>query len=161
MADDFIGIEVSGLEELRREFGNWPKIIQDEVIDAANDYIMKSIVKYPPYKYVTFRQAYGGWFSEKQRRYVMARIAEGTIKPGMPNRSGRLGQGWKVIDRGTSSLIVNEVPYAGYVMGDSSQARMMGKIGWSKVAQWLKDHMGGIIGAARKGLVEALRRINT
>lgn len=156
---DFIGIEVAGIEELRREFGNWPGVIQDEVIDSANAYILKNIKKYPPYKYVPFKTAYGGWFSEKQRRYVMARIAEGTIKPGMPNRSNRLAQGWKVIDRGTQSIIVNEVPYAGYVMGDRTQARMHQKIGWDTLGDWVNNHMGGIVKAAREGLTNALRKL--
>jgi hypothetical protein len=160
MANDFIGIEVFGIEELRREFGNWPPIIQDEVVNSVNAHVLKNIKRYPPYKYVTFRQAYGGWFSEKQRRYVMARIAEGTIKPGMPNRTNRLAQGWKVIDKGTQSLIVNEVPYAGYVMGAGTQARMHQKIGWDTIPQWLNKNMGGIIKAAREGLTNALRKIN-
>ena len=160
MANDFIGIEVFGIEELRREFGNWPKIIQDGVIDSANQYIIKNVKKYPPYKYVTFQQAYGGWFSEKQRRYVMARIAEGTIKPGMPNRTNRFAQGWKIIDKGTQSIIVNEVPYAGYLMGDGTQARMHTKIGWDTLSKWINNNMSGIINAARQGLVNALRKIN-
>lgn len=157
---DFIGLEVNGIDEIRREFGNWPKIIQDDVIDEVNKYILANVKKYPPYKYVSFKQAYGGWFSEKQRRYVMARIAEGAIKPGMPNRSNRLAQGWKVIDKGTQSIIVNEVPYAGYVMGDGSQARMHSKIGWKTLREWIRSNMGGIITAARQGLSVALRKIN-
>jgi hypothetical protein len=160
MSDDFIGFEVQEIEALRREFGNWPKVIQDEVIDAANRYVLKTIKKYPPYAHVTFKQAYGGWFSERQRRYVMARIAEGTIRPGMPNRSGRFAAGWKVIDKGTQSLVVNEVPYSGFLMGDGTQARMHKKIGWDPIGGWINKNMGGIIGAAREGLVKALRRIN-
>ena len=144
---------------MRRKFGNWPKIIQDEVIDEVNKYIMKDIKKYPSYSYVSFKSAYGGWFSDKQRKYVMARIKEGSIRPGTPNRSGRFGQGWKVIDKGTSSMIVNEVPYSGYLMG-SGQARMHKKIGWKQIPEWISNHMGNIIKAARQGLSDALRRIN-
>jgi hypothetical protein len=158
MADDFIAFEVIGIEALRREFGNWPKIIQDEVIDEVNKYIMRDIKKYPPYRYVPFKQAYGGWFSEKQRKYVMARISEGTITPGMPNRSGRFARGWKVIDKGTQSIIANEVPYSGYLMG-GGQARMHKQIGWEQIPEWLKSHMGNIIKAAREGLVQAVRKI--
>jgi len=158
MADDFIALEAVGIEELRQKFGNWPKIIQDEVIDEVNKYIIKEIKNYPPYSYVTFKRAYGGWFSDKQRKYVMARIREGSIRPGTPNRSGRFGQGWKVIDKGTSSMIVNEVPYGGYLMG-SGQARMHNIIGWKKIPEWISKHMGNIMKAARQGLVDALRRI--
>jgi len=161
MADDFIGIEVHGLVELRREMGNWPKEIQNKVIDEVNKYIMKDIKKYPPYRYVTFKQAYGGWFSDKQRKYVMARIAEGSIKPGQPNRSGRFGQGWKIIDKGISSMIVNEVPYSGYLMGAGSQARMHKKIGWKTIPEWITKHMGKIMDSARQGLAKAVRKINS
>jgi hypothetical protein len=161
MADDFIAIEAHGILELQREIGNWPKVIQDEVIDEVNKYVVKSIKKYPPYRYVTFKQAYGGFFSDKQRKYVMARIAEGSIKPGQPNRTGRFAQGWKVIDKGTSSMIVNEVPYSGYLMGDGSQARMHSKIGWKTISKWLQSHMNKIIDSARQGLVKAVRKINS
>lgn len=157
---DFIGFEVVGIEELRREFGNWPKEIQNQVIDSVNRFVIKSIKKYPPYRYIPFKQAYGGWFSEKQRRYVMARIAEGSIRPGQPNRTNRFGQAWKIIDKGTQSIIVNELPYAGYLMGSGTQARMHQKIGWKTIPEWISNNMGGIVKAAREGLVNALRRIN-
>ena len=160
MSDQWIGLEVIGIDELRREMGNWPKEIQNAVVDQVNAYVLDNIKKYPPYMHVRFKDAYGGWFSEKQRKYVMARIREGTIVPGKPNRTNTLANGWKVIDRGVSSIIVNEVPYAGYVMGDSEQARMPKKIGWDTVGGWVTKHMTNIVGAARQGLVNAINKIN-
>jgi len=161
MSDQWIGLEVWGIEELRREMGNWPVEIQNAVVDQVNAYVLDNIKKYPPYMHVKFKDAYGDWFSEKQRKYVMARISEGSIRPGQSNRSQRLAQGWKVIDKGIESIIVNEVPYAGYVMGDSEQARMHKKIGWDTIGSWINKRMSGIITAARKGLVDAVNKINS
>jgi hypothetical protein len=90
----------------------------------------------------------------------MARISEGSIRPGIANRTQQLAQGWKVIDKGIESIIVNEVPYAGYVMGDGEQARMHTKIGWSTVGGWITKHMSSIVNAARDGLVKAVNKIN-
>ena len=161
MVDSFIGFEVAGIEELRREFGNWPKQIQDEVIDAVNKDLIKRVRKYPPYAYVPFKRAYGGWFSEKQRRYVMAKIRAGEINPGVSNRTNRFGQGWKVIDKGTSSLIVNEVPYGRYLMGTGTQARMHKIIGWDMISEFIQKNMGNVLNAARQGLMNALRKIGS
>jgi hypothetical protein len=89
----------------------------------------------------------------------MARISEGSIVPGRSNRSQRLAQGWKIIGSGSNSLIVNEVPYAGYVMGDNEQARMPAKIGWKKITDIITDRMDQIIRRADAGIQKAIKKL--
>jgi hypothetical protein len=58
-------------------------------------------LKHPdPYKYVSRESAYGYTFkSDKQRRYVMAKIRSGEITPGQENRTGRSEEAWQYVAR--------------------------------------------------------------
>ena len=156
---DFVGIDVTGTEELIAKLNRLPPEAQDQAVEDVNKYLLNVLRAYPSYNYVSFKQAYGGWFSEKQRKYVMARIAEGTIKPGMPNRSQRFAQGWKVVGYGRQSIIANETPYGRYLVDDTAQARMPAKIGWKKLKDTVKQRMGRIIEKADAGVKKALRKL--
>lgn len=158
MSDEFIAFEVTGIDELRREFGNWDPAIQDDMVNEVNKYVVKEVKKYPPYAYVPYKKAYGGWASEKQRKYVMAKIREGEITPGIPNRTGRFGQGWEIVGYGRNSMVANEVPYGRYLMDDTGQSRMHKLIGWDRLTAWIKKNTDGIMRTARKALVDALKK---
>ena len=157
MAGEFVGVEIAGLEDLMVKLNKLPEVVQDHAIDEANKYMLNVLKLYPPYSYVPFNQAYGKWFSEKQRRYVMARIAEGSITPGMPNRSQRFANNWKVVGYGRNSIIANETPYGPYLVGDNTQARMPAKIGWKKLSATIKQRMAQIISKAEAGVKKAIR----
>lgn len=159
MADDFIGLEVAGVEELRTLLAKVPDAVGGEAVDEVNKYLVNVLKQYPPYKHVKYKDAYGGWKSEKQRRYVMARISEGTITPGYANRSQEFSRGWKTVDKGINSLIVNEVPYGRYLMGDTTQARMMGMIGWDRITFIIRERMPEIIKKAVAGVKKGLAKL--
>ena len=156
---DFVAIEVAGLDELIEKLGKLPDDVQDEAIEAVNAYLLNVLKSYPPYAYVPYKRAYGGWFSDKQRRYVMARIREGTIKPGTPNRSQQFAKGWDVLGYGRKSMIVNQTPYGPYLVGDSEQARMPKKIGWKKLGDTIKDRMEEIYRRADIGVKNAIKKL--
>ena len=157
MAGEFVGVEIAGLDDLMVKLNKLPDVVQDHAIDEANKYMLNVLKLYPPYRHVTMKQAYGGFISEKQRRYVMARIAEGTIRPGMPNRSQRFASSWKVVGYGRNSIIANETPYGPYLVGDSSQSSMHQKIGWKKLGDTIKQRMTQIISKAEAGVKKAIR----
>lgn len=159
MADDFIGLEVYGVEEIRSLLAKVPTAVADEAVDEVNKYLLNVLKQYPPYKHVRYADAYGGFKSDKQRRYVMARIAEGTITPGYANRSQNFAKGWKVVDKGVSSLIVNEVPYGHYLMGDTTQARIMGMIGWDRITFIIRERMPEIVKKAVAGVKKGLAKL--
>jgi len=157
MVDDFIAVD--GAAELSAKLNKLPEAVQDAVIDEVNPYLVNVLKAYPAYRYISFKQAYGGFFSEKQRKYVMARIREGSIRPGQPNRTQRMARGWKVLGGGRNSLIVNETPYAPYLMSDSQQARMPAKIGWKKLMDVIKNRMKKIQDKADAGAKKAIKRL--
>lgn len=113
---------------------------------------------YPAYKYVSRAEAYPdapagpGWFSDRQRRYVMAKMRKGEIA--IPyQRTDTLKQGWQ----STGVGIKNTVPYSRYVQGSMSQSQHENLVGWPTTRNWLKEHIGQIIDRARPVIAEALR----
>ena len=155
--NDFIAIE--GIEPVTKALGQLPRDMQDSAVDEINPYLVNVFRQYPSYKYVPFATAYGGWFSDKQRKYVMARIREGSIIPGQSNRTQELARGWKIIGEGADSIIANETPYAGYVMGDQTQARMPAKIGWETMSAKIESRMDQIKRKAQAGVNKAIRKL--
>jgi hypothetical protein len=95
MVSDFIAIE--GAKQIAFDISRLPETVQDSAADEVNKYLLNVFKAYPTYKYVPFRTAYGGFFSDKQRRYVMASIKKGIIKPGSAHRTQTMANGWKMI----------------------------------------------------------------
>jgi hypothetical protein len=154
-----VDIVIDGLEALRSKLDRFPKEAQDAAANQVNKYVLNVMREYASYKYVPFKTAYGGWFSEKQRRYVMARISEGTLHPGSPSRTQALRAGWKTMGTGMDSLIVNAVPYASFVIGDDTQSRMHKKIGWWTVGKRLKERAAEIERQAKAGVDNAIKKL--
>jgi len=154
---DFIGIEIQGAEGLAEALAKVPDVVADAAIDEANAYMVRSLRAYPPYTHVTYQAAYGGWKSEKQRRYVMARISEGTITPGKANRTQNMSRGWEIVGYGRSSFITNQVDYAHFLMSDDSQANMPKFIGWKRVGDVLKERTKEILRRAEIGAKNAIK----
>ena len=133
---DFIGLDVYGVEEVTRKV----KYITSEEaagagVEEANKYVIEQMRTYAPYKYVSVADA-GGWKSEKQRRYVMAAIRRGEIN--VPyQRTQNMNRGWKAVGEGINQIVVNETPYAGYVMGDA-QTKGHSLRGWTTAAARLR-----------------------
>ena len=159
MSNDFIGVDAAGIEEMVALLSKIPPEARAGAVEAASKYLLNVLKTNPPYAYVPFKKAYGKWFSEKQRKYVMARISEGSIKPGSSHRTQRLSKGWRAIGKGENTLLVNEVPYAKHVVGNESQARMPAKIGWKKTKDTVKSRMSEIIRKANAGVKNALHKL--
>ena len=127
-------IKLEGLDQIkaRLAFMQDPRGMQAGLEAAAND--IRNIAKvYPPYKHVTMKQA-GGWKSDKQRKYVMAKIREGSIIPGKSRRSNKLRDNWKIKVNKLSAQVHNQSTYGPYVQGGGDdQSRMHDLIGWKTV----------------------------
>lgn len=160
MANELIGFEVQGLAELQAKLAKLPKEAQGAMIDEVNAYMLNVMRAYAPYKSVTRRQAYDDetFFSDKQRRFFFAALNDGRIQ--IPyRRTQTLSRGWKVLDKGTKSLIYNEVSYAKYVQDAEQQARMMGMIGWKGYQALLKERMAKILQVADAGVKKAIKKL--
>jgi hypothetical protein len=101
----------------------------------------------PPYKYVSRFSAYGlqdggpGWFSDKQRRYVMAMIRKGVITPGTSQRTGTTSAGWHVESKGAKSVIVNTTEGARWTQNNYWQARQPARVGWHKAGDTIDKNL--------------------
>jgi hypothetical protein len=160
---DFIAIDITGEEEIAAKLRKLPGAAIDMGVDEASEYLKNSLRQYPPYAKVTRAAAYpevGGWFSDKQRRWFFANLRNGNLN--VPyGRTQQLANAWKIIGKGKSSIIANEMPYAKYVMGDSrsEQSRMSKLIGWLGIDQVVKERLPRIIEKFDAGVKKAIRKL--
>ena len=102
------------------------------------------LMHYVPYKHITVKQA-GGWKSDKQRRYVMAKIREGKIDPGVPHRTGEMQRAWDIQRMGDQERIINPLGYPNFVMQDEEQTLGHKKRGWRVVSVVVKNNIAGAL----------------
>lgn len=146
-----IKITVRNLEKVKAFIDSLPRNVRGIATKAMAEWFVgngsRGLKQYPPYKYITRKSAYGKTFvSDKQRRYVMAKIRSGEIDPGYPHRTGNYQRGWgEIRNEVTRSRIVNNVPYAHYVGGDADQARLNKKVGWRTVSDIISTNIKGAI----------------
>lgn len=145
-----IKITATGFNEVK----DWLTTIERGLKGKATEWFAEYLVgdqshglkHYSPYQYVPYRKAYGGFFSDKQRRYVMAMIQQGKIDPGYPHRTGEFQRAWEYKVSGSGRYtITNATPYGGYLVDDNKQARLPGMAGWRKVSEIIKDNWHGAI----------------
>jgi len=113
-----------------------PKNIRGAATEVIAKEFVKRFKKYPRYKYVSRGAAYpevGGFFSEKQRRFVMAGIKSGRIQPGKPHRTKRLQEGWHIEGKNTPLQVVNSEPAAVFAFHPIYQARQLAMVGWKDI----------------------------
>lgn len=158
MSDDFIGIDITGEDEIARKLKGLPPAAQDAAVDEMSKYLLNVLRLYPPQKYVSRKDAYGvSFFSDKQRRWFFAALKSGELS--IPyKRSYNLRDNWKQLGRGASSIIVNETSYAKYVMGDKEQSRHEQKVGWKKLGDIVKERMGRVLEKADAGIKRAIKK---
>ena len=150
-----------GLEEFRIYLHNLTRRLRGKAVEWISDWLIgdssHGFKHYVPYRQVTRQAAYGRTFeSDKQRRYVMARIAEGTIDPGFPHRTGRMQRGWVKRGAGVRTTIENTEGYTDYVMG-RGQARLNKMVGWRQVADVIATNIKGAIRHA-EAMIKTLKR---
>jgi hypothetical protein len=158
----FIAIDITGIDRVKSYLSRFPAVAADAGCDAAADYLVSALKLYPPYSYVTRARAYPdapagpGWFSDKQRRYVMMMIHKGLIHPGVKNRTQEFARAWTKVGKGQNVIVANETSYGIFLMDDQRQARMMAIIGWKKIQDTLEERQGKleqvIVGAVNRAL---------
>lgn len=141
---------------------NLPRDLRGPATEEAAKYLVGNVshglTHYPAYQYVTRARAYGNpFFSERQRRFIMAGIADGRIDPGYPHRTGRLQRGWTITYDGVKTRITNTEAYAPFVMGDNEQSRHEALAGWRVVSKVEVDNEKGMIQAADLRVVREIK----
>jgi hypothetical protein len=139
---------------------DWLKALPQNVKQIASEAFAEYVVgdeghglkHYPPYKYLPWSKI-GGFVSDRQRRYVMARIHDGTITPGVSQSNGYFRDAWTYSAAGSRYVIKNDVSYAQYLVGPGTQATRPAMTGWRKWTQTIEDNAAG-------GLRHAVAKIN-
>lgn len=142
MADRPVEIRYKGQKfrvgELGARIAELPRLARKPALRHISDFMRKRFMLYPRYKYVSRRSAYpevNGFFSDKQRKFVMAGIRNGTIQPGSPHRTQSLKNDWRVEEgnRIESIMLVNDNPAAVFAYSPQFQARQLEQVGWKNV----------------------------
>lgn len=153
MMASLIGIDIRGVEPLTKYLDDLKKAeIAKRASEEVAKYLLNVLRTYPPYQYVSRANAYPdapagpGWFSDKQRRWFFAALANGELN--LPyQRTQGLSRGWQIVGSGDNIIIVNETDYGIHVMGDSQgefQSRMSARIGWKTMPYILSERQDRI-----------------
>lgn len=162
---DFIAIDIKAETLDRTRLGEAPAAVQNACANAVAEYMLNVVQEQPPYSYVTRAEAYPdalagpGWFSARQRKYVMAQIRKGAIQPGSSSRTQEFREGWEIIGDGANVMLTNEVPYGIYLKDNDRQARMMAMIGWKKIEQDLEERAEQLVRIMNAAAKNALKKL--
>ena len=149
MANEFISI--SGMETILQRLRKLPKEAGDAGVEEANKYMLNILRKYPPRSSAPFQ-----WTSDKQRRFVMAKLRE--QGQAWYTRTQTLSRGWKLEGKGQSQIIRNDVPYTEFVQ-DRNQIQGHRVRGWMTVNTMLKEKGKNILKKFDQGVKKALRKL--
>ena len=154
---ELIGIDISGNKELAAKLDKLPAQAADFGVEYANEYILNMQRTYVPYKHVSVAQA-GGWKSDAQRRYVMAKIRSGEIS--VPyNRTQTLRKGWKLVGKGRGQIVANEVDYAKWVKDIRSQSQGHMLRGWEVIPNELRNKAEQIVRRFEAGVKAGMKKL--
>jgi hypothetical protein len=155
-----IKVAVKGIEKIQEFLRALPLGTKTVATRGVAEYLIGDVSHglkhYPPYTHVPY-SAIGGFRSDRQRRYVMARIREGSIEPGISASNGYFRDAWRISGEAPRYNLVNDVGYAGFLVGDSQQSLHSQKQGWRKISQTIADNLAGALQNAIAKVNEWLR----
>lgn len=146
---NFIGIDVQGIATIQNRLSKLPQEAKDLGVETANEYIVNIMREYPPKPTAPFV-----WSSDKQRKYVMAKIREG----GYTGRTQQLRNAWKTVGEGYKQIVANETPYAQFVQ-DENQIIGHTTNGWSTIASNMKAKGSEILKRFDAGVKKAIKKL--
>jgi hypothetical protein len=167
---DFLGVDVSGVDEIAAKIKKLPGVVQDYVVDDLSKYYINVFkTSQPPQKFVTRAQAYPnavirsprgkrivGFFSWAQFKFVMALWSQGKVPH---RRTQAMRNAWRQVGEGERSFIVNDAPGAQFVMGDETQSRHEKLVGWQTVGVMISSHMPQAMKKVDAAIVKAFRKL--
>lgn len=151
-----VEFSVTGIPELQAYLERLSVQLRETVEGAMAEYFVgdesHGLKHEVAYRYVSRTEAYGQPFvSDRQRRYVMARIHDGTITPGVENRTHQMAAAWDWEQSGGQTFIRNEAQGVEFVEGDQ-QARQPDLVGWRKYAEIIQTNIDGALRAATQAI---------
>ncbi len=148
MADLFLGkragdavlnVRVTGIKEIQAKLKKLPGVIVRDCELAVANYMLNQLVtkEIPPYKKVTRRSVYGVPFaSDKQRRWFFFALSHGMIDVPYRRRgkAGGIASRWHIQQTKNNVFLYNDDPAATWVYGDTTQNKLIGRIGWKTIS---------------------------
>jgi hypothetical protein len=144
-----VKIYITGYDTLWERMKRLPKEACNAAVEEANKYIVNQMQVQPPKPTQPFV-----WTSDKQRRYVMAKISEG----GYTGRTQALRNSWKTEGKGYEQIVISDSPYAQFVQ-DTNQILGHKINGWVTVNQMLKNKGAEILKRFEAGVKKALKKL--
>jgi hypothetical protein len=135
------------IEELGTRIAEIPRLLRRPALLTISQFMLRKFKLYPRYKEVSRKRAYPeveGFFSDKQRRFVMAGIAAGRIQPGRPHRTQNLKNAWRIEDDNStirSIKLINDDPAAVFAYDPVYQARQLDLVGWKDVDEMTEENL--------------------
>lgn len=168
MANDFIGIDITGDKELAAKLARLPVCVQDEAVVTANTYIVKIMQEYQTYTHIWRSRAFPhlrfttpkgkikiGYASWAQFKLVHALASQGKLPY---RRTQTLRKNWKTYGTGRQQFVANETPYAPFVMGDDEQDGLHKKMGWKTVKARMADRRSMILRNFEAGVKKGIKK---
>lgn len=135
------------VDEFGARLQELPRLFRRPALLTYVKYMLRMFKLYPRYKYASRKSAYpevGGFFSDKQRRFVMAKIASGEIRPGGPHRTQALKDAWRIEGETGADIrsisLVNDNPAAVFAYHPVYQARQLDLVGWKDVNEMTEEN---------------------
>jgi hypothetical protein len=149
---------------LAQVISDLPRSVRGAATEAAARYLVGNgshgLTHYPAYSYVTRRRAYGSsFFSDRQRRKVMAMIRSGEILPGYPRRTGAFQRVIQIVNDGVKTRILLTAPHSVHLVDDERQARQPMAAGWRRVGLVIASNERGAIQAADRAAQEIIKTL--
>ncbi len=142
------GRKIRSFAGIKEAIDQLPRRLRGKALEVGAKYLLKKYKLYPRYKEVARKNAYpevSGFFSDKQRRFVMAGIRNGTIQPGSPHRTQALKNDWRIVGRGVALAIVNENPAAVFAYHPIYQARQLEMVGWRNIDIMTEENLNDTV----------------
>ena len=138
---DFIGVDIVGMQQLMQKLNKLPPAVQEEAVRAAADETVNVMRVYPPVRGVSVHR--DGTTFKPLRPYV---------------RTFTLKNNWVIIGQGKNEMVVNQTPYAQYVMGDDTQA-WMHKGFWKTIQKRLEENSQKLNKVLQQAADRAIRKL--
>ena len=133
-----INIQVRGVDELQAFLATVPHGTKKLAIEEITKYLKgdtsHGLMHYPPYVYTGNKAKH---------------------KP--PIRTYKLRRGWNIAGGDYRKRIINNVPYAPYVVGDNTQSYYLQRSRWRTVSKNIADNMKGAMLRANQAIQRWLK----
>jgi hypothetical protein len=163
MSDQFILVDVQGLEELNRKMARFPDDIQGAITEQVASYLLNVFqTEQPtPNHSITRARAYpetgDGFFTPKQRKWFFWALRNGIIQ--VPyRRTQATRRAWHIIGNGKNAMVANETAGAFFSKDNDRQARLNALVGWTKISEDLRKHDQEIVKQAVIGLKKGMKK---